>query len=179
MKRNSMIIGLSYCFGSCIVRTVARTKTSGHALKEIGDLLVGRWTAESTFAADFPGWEKRVISSRLLSPAVGCRSGCNSMRRSPKQGHLGGILLVECGIKAGQVCRHGFEWQVPRRAPSRSSRRAKIAWEMAGSFVNGQRFEGKGEQHSRITGNTRIEAGTVTVNGVRNEYRDTYKRVAK
>lgn len=52
-------------------------------------------------------------------------------------------------------------------------------WASARSFADGRRVEYRGETIFQDNGNTRIEAGATILNGVRNEFRATYKRVAK
>jgi len=47
-------------------------------------------------------------------------------------------------------------------------------WASAGSFADGRRVEYKAETTFQENGNTRIEAGAVILNNLRNEYRDTY-----
>ena len=56
---------------------------------------------------------------------------------------------------------------------------AKLVWASAGSFADGRQVTYKGETTFQDNGNTRIETGATTLNGVRNEFRDTYKRVPK
>ena len=52
-------------------------------------------------------------------------------------------------------------------------------WSTAGRFSDARRFEYKSETTFEDNGNTMIETGATILGGVRNEFRDTYKRVQK
>ena len=180
MKRITIILGLAAFLVA--VGLQAQSPAPQQAvtpLKDIGDLLVGRWTAESTFAADFPGLGKKgdkfttTFTCRWVAgqAAIQCEGVLNKGTSAAFYWWNAASKQVKyVGMDSSGRCREGTITK---------QQGAKIAWEMAGSFVNGQRFEGKGEATFQDNGNTRIEAGTVTVNGVRNEYRDTYRRVLK
>ena len=60
-----------------------------------------------------------------------------------------------------------------------SKQGAKLVWASAGSLRDGRKVEYKGETTFEDNGNTRIETGATILGGVRNEFRDVYKRVVK
>ena len=53
---------------------------------------------------------------------------------------------------------------------------AKLVWESSGSFADGQRVQYKGETIFEDNGNTKINVGATILDGVRNEFRDVYRR---
>jgi hypothetical protein len=151
---------------------------AGTPLKDVGDLLVGSWTGEGTYAADYPGLGKKgekftsTYTCRWVSgqAAIECEGVLNKSTSATFYWWNAGSKQVKyIGMDSSGRCREG----------TITKQGAKLAWEAAGSFADGRRFEAKGESTFQDNGNTRIEAGAVILNGVRNEYRDTYKRVLK
>ncbi len=147
-------------------------------LKDVGDLLVGQWTGGGTYAADYPGLGKKgdkftvTYTCRWVSgqAAIECEGALNKSTSATFYWWNAVSKQVKyIGIDSSGRCREGII----------TKQGAKLLYEAQGNFADGRRFEGKGEMTFEGNGNIRIDAGAVTLRGVRNEYRDTYKRVQK
>jgi hypothetical protein len=150
----------------------------GTPLKDIGDLIVGRWTGEGIYAADYPGIGKK---DERFTSTITCR-------------WIAGQAAIECeGVENKSTWTAFYWWDAASKQAKYvgvnsggnydqgtiTKQGAKLVWASAGSFADGRRVEYKGETAFQDNGNTRIETGAVILNGVRNEFRDTYKRVPK
>jgi hypothetical protein len=150
----------------------------GTPLQGIGDLIVGRWTGEGIYAADYPGIGKK---GDKFTSTVTCR-------------WVAGQAAVQCEGVENKTAWTTFYWyDVPSKQikyvdansggnyaeGTITKQGAKLVWASAGSFADGRRVEYKGETTFQDNGNTRIEIGATILNGVRNEFQDTYKRVPK
>jgi hypothetical protein len=151
---------------------------AGTPLKDIGDLLIGRWTGEGIYAADYPGIGKKgekftsTHTCRWIAgqAAIGCEGVENKNTWTAFYWWDPGSKQVKyVGVNSGSNCHEG----------TITKQGAKLVWASAGSFADGRRVEYKGETTFQDNGNTQIEAGATILNGVRNEFRDTYKRVPK
>jgi hypothetical protein len=150
----------------------------GTPLKDIGDLIIGHWTGEGVYAADYPGIGKK---GEKFTSTVTCR-------------WVAGQAAVQCEGVENKTTWTTFYWyDVPSKQVkyvdahsggnyaegTMTKQGAKLVWASAGSFADGRRVEYKGETTFQDNGNTRIETGGTILKGVRNEFRDTYKRVPK
>lgn len=147
-------------------------------LNDIGLLLVGSWTGEGVFAADYPGVGKKgekftsTVTCRWTAgrAAIACEGKDNQATWSAMYWWDAGAKVVRTvavnsggNFDQGTVAKEG----------------AKLVWSSTGSFADGRRVEYKGETLFQDDGKTRIEAGATILGGVRSEFRDTYKRVDK
>ena len=151
---------------------------AGTPLKDVGDILVGRWTGEGIYAADYPGIGKK---GEKFTSTITCR-------------WVAGQAAVQCEGVENKTTWTAFYWwdagskQVKTLGVNSggnydegtiTKQGTKLVYASAGSFADGRRVEYKGEMTFQDNGNTRIDTGATILNGVRNEFRDTYKRVPK
>ena len=151
---------------------------AGTPLKDVGDLLVGRWTGEGIYAADYPGIGKK---GEKFTSTITCR-------------WVAGQAAVQCeGVENKSMWTTFFWYEAVSKQVKYvdansggnyaegtiTKQGAKLVWASAGSLADGRRVEYKGETLFQDNGNTRIEIGATILNGVRNEFRDTFKRVVK
>ena len=150
----------------------------GTPLKDIGDLIIGHWTGEGIYAADYPGIGKK---GEKFTSTVTCR-------------WVAGQAAVQCEGVENKTTWTTFYWydalskQVKYvdansggnyAEGTMTKQGAKLVWASAGSLADGRQVAYKGETTFQDNGNTRIETGATILNGVRNEFRDTFKRVVK
>jgi len=179
MKSIAFAVGLMLLFFA--VPVLAQTPAPQQAatpLKDIGDLLVGNWTGEGTYAADYPGLAKK--GEKFTSTST-CRwvAGKAAIECEGVSNKSIGATFYWWNAASKQVKYVGMDSSGRCREGTITKQGTKLVWEAVGIFADGRRYEGKGEATFQDNGNTRIETGTVILNGVQNEYRDTYKRVAK
>lgn len=147
-------------------------------IKEFGDLIVGRWISDVTWAVDYPGLGKKgekvtgfdawrwVVDGAALECdwLLGATSGRTIMwwDASTKQVRT---LDVDSGgnWSGGTVVKQDAKW----------------VWVRKGSFADGRNVEYRSETTFQDNGRTRVDAGATILGGVRNEYRDIFKRVTK
>jgi len=145
-------------------------------LQEVGDLIVGEWTGEGIWAADYPGFGKKgdrftgTETCRWLvgQAAIGC------------EGAAGGSAwtsLFWWDPVAKQIMTVGVNSGGNHDKGTIMKQGAKLVWESSGSFADGQLVQFKGETIFEDNGNTKIQVGATILDGVRNEFRDIYKRV--
>ena len=147
-------------------------------LKDLGDLLVGRWLADITWAVDYPGLGKKgdkVVGYELWkwsadSKALECdwllgaTTGKSFMWWDAATKQIRSLDVDSGGGGAqGTITRQGAKWV------SMS----------AGSLADGHHVDYQSEITFPDNGQSRINAGATILNGVRNEYRDVFKRVGR
>jgi len=158
--------------------TVVAAQQASSPLADVGQLMVGNWTGSGVYAADYPGVGKK---GEKFTATAACRWAA-------------GRAAIACEGKDNESTWSSMYWydvtaKVVRFAAVNSGGNfdqgttakvgAKLVSASAGSFGDGRKVEYKWETLFEDNGNTRIEAGATILNGVRNEYRDTYKRVKK
>jgi hypothetical protein len=151
---------------------------AGTPLKEIGDLLVGRWMFEITWAVDYPGLGKK--GEKVIGYEV-CR-------------WIADRAALECEFMGGKANGKSTYWWDATSKQVRvldvdsggnwaegtvSKQGPKLACVLSGGIIDGNRVEYKWEISFQDSGNTRISEGATILNGVRNPFKDTHKRVAK
>ena len=159
--------------------TQATAPQTANPLKDVGDVLVGKWTGEGIYAADYPGIGKKgekftsTMTCRWTAgqAALACEGGENSKST--------GITLYWWDAGSKQVRYAGANSGGNSDQGTIAKQGAKLVWASVGAFADGRRVEYKGETLLQDNGNTRIEVGATILGGARNEFRDTYKRVTK
>ena len=146
-------------------------------LKELGDLIIGRWTSDVTWAVDYPGLGKKgekVTGFDVWRWTVdGAALECDWLL-----GATSGRTLMWWDASAKQIrtldIDSGGNWAQGTIAKQAT----KWVWATAGSFADGRRVEYQSEMTFSDSGRSRVNAGATILGGVRNEFRDTFKRVA-
>lgn len=156
---------------------VGRQRTAA-PLQTVGELLVGSWTGQGVYAADYPGVGKKgdkftnTLTCRWVAgtAALACEGKSNQATwTSLLYWDAGAKQIRTVGVNAGGNFDQGTV----------SKQGDKLVWASAGSFADGRPVEFKYETTFQDNGNTRIEAGATILGGARSEFRDTYKKVIK
>lgn len=146
-------------------------------LKDVGDLIIGEWSGEGIYAADYPGVGKkgeRFTSAHTCAwivdqAAIRCDgTGFATSSTSLFWWDAASKQVKNVGVNSGGNYSEGTV----------AKKGTKLVWESSGSFADGQRVTYKGETTFEDDGNTQISVGATILDGVRNEFRDVYKRVA-
>jgi len=174
---SKIFIALATLFALAI-STPAQSQGKDTPLSELGDLIVGRWMSEVTWAVDYPGRGKKgekVTGVEICSWVVD-------------------KTAIKCEGYAGETTWIGLYWW---DAESKSLKSVgldsggnwaegtiaksgpKLEGSASGNFADGQRVKYEWETTFTNGGNTRIEKGATILNGVRNEFRDVFERVGK
>jgi len=177
MKTLITLIVTAFLVGSAIaVLAAPAPKQPATGLQELGDLLVGRWTSDVTWAVDYPGLGKKGEKV----------TGFDVWRRT-----VDGAAL-ECDWLLGATCGRTVIWWDASAKQIRTldvdsggnwaqgtitKQGTKWVWATAGSFADGRRVEYQSETTFPDNGRSRVTAGATILDGVRNEFRDVFKRV--
>lgn len=150
---------------------------AGTPLKDVGDLIVGRWMAEVTWAVDYPGIGKK--GEKVTGYNV-CRwiVDRTAIECEWLLGETTGKAIYWWDAASKQVKVFGLDSGGNWDEGTISKQGPKLVVASSGSFADGRRVEYKWETTFQDNGNTRINTGATILGGVRNEFRDTYKRVA-
>jgi hypothetical protein len=155
------------------VRSHAQTPAP---LKQVGDMIVGRWMGEVTWAVDYPGVGRK--GEKVTSYSV-CRWTADNMgiECEDLSGKATGKSLVWYDASAKIVRQAGFDsggnWSMGTLTPKGTT----LVFESAGSFADGRKVQYKGETTFQDGGNTQIAVGATILDGKRNEFRDVAHRV--
>ncbi len=146
-------------------------------LKDIGDLIIGEWSGEGIYAADYPGVGKK---GEPFTSNHTCEWIVNqaAIRCDGTGFSLSSTSLYWWDAASKQVRNVGVNSGGNYAEGTVAKEGAKLVWEASGSFADGQLVTYKGETTFRDDGNTQISVGATILDGVRNEFRDIYKRVA-
>ena len=133
--------------------------------------------SEITWAVDYPGLGKK--GEKVTGYEI-CRWTIDG-------------TAIECEVFGGKVTGKAIYWWDAASKQVRdleldsggnwaqgvvSRQGTKLVISASGGFADGRRVDYKREDTFQDNGNTRIATGATILKGVRNEFRDTYKRVA-
>jgi hypothetical protein len=147
-------------------------------LMEFGDLIVGRWMSEITWAADYPGLGKKgeqhtgfdvwswVADGAALECdwVLGPTAGRWLVWWDPSTEQIR-VLEVDSGRNwaQGTITKQGTTWMVSRQ----------------GTFADGRPVEYQFQMSFQDDGQTHIDTGVTILEGTRSEFRDVYRRVGR
>lgn len=156
----------------------AAPQTASTPLKELGDLLVGRWIADVTWAVDYPGVGKKgekVVGFDVWKWTTdGAALECDWLL-----GATSGRTVLWWDAAAKQIKTLDIDSGGNWAQGTLTKQGAKWVWATAGSFADGRKVEYQSEMTFSDNGAGRVNAGATILAGVRNEFRDVFKRVAK
>lgn len=177
MKTLLTLITVICAVGAAVVLVAAPApKQASTALQELGDLLVGRWKSDVTWAVDYPGLGKK--GEKVV--------GFDVWKRTADRAAL------ECDWLLGDTCGRTLLWWDASTKQIRTldvnsggnwaqgtvtKQGTKWVWATAGSFADGRRVEYQSETTFADNGGSRVDAGATILEGVRNEFRDVFRRV--
>ena len=147
-------------------------------LKEVGNLLIGRWMSEITWAVDYPGIGKKGEKVTGYTVYRWIADG-TAIECEWYAGKTTGKVLWGWDASSKQIKIFGLDSGGRWDEGTISKQGSKFVGTSAGSFMDGQRVDYKWEMTFQDDGNTLIETGATILAGVRNEFRDVFKRVAK
>ena len=178
MKTLITLIGAAFSVGVAVALAAAPApKQPTTALQELGDLLVGRWTSDVTWAVDYPGLGKK--GEKVMGFDVWKRVADGA--------------ALECDCLLGATCGRTLLWWDASTKQIRTldvnsggnwaqgtvtKQGTKWVWATAGSFADGRRVEYQSESTFSDNARSRVDAGATILDGVRNEFRDVFTRVA-
>ena len=141
------------------------------------DRLVVRF--ELTIAGSVKAIEPAVQQILTIVGSMGCARGKEFAIETAIREALANAITHGCGSDASkQVKIFGLDSGGNWSEGTFSKQGPKLVGATSGSFADGRRVEYKWEVTFQDNENTRIETGATILGGVRNEFRDTYKRVA-
>lgn len=170
----TLLLTLPLFIGLSAQRTGAQ-QAPASALNDVGQALLGSWTGEGVYAADYPGVGKK---GEQFTSTHTCRWAA-------------GEAVLLCEGKNNQTTWAGQYWWDPGAKVVRyvgansggafdqgtiAKEGAKLVWASAGYFADGRKVEFQGETLFDDDGDTQIAVGATILGGVRNDFRDTYKR---
>ena len=159
----------------------AGASESSMDFQAIGKRLIGTWSGSGTYSTDYPGVGKKgdkFISKSTCRWAAG-RSAilCESVAGDTRKGN--GMQLIYWDpnkknlrvtvVDSGGNFDQGFG----------SIKAGSLEWTSSGNFADGRAVEYKWKTTFSDGGNTQLHTGFVEVNGVRNNFSDTLKRIVK
>ena len=159
----------------------AGASESSMDFQAIGKRLIGTWSGSGTYSTDYPGVGKKgdkFISKSTCRWAAG-RSAilCESVAGDTRKGN--GMQLIYWDpnkknlrvtvVDSGGNFDQGFG----------SIKAGSLEWTSSGNFADGRAVEYKWKTTFSDDGNTQLHTGFVEVNGVRNNFSDTLKRIVK
>jgi hypothetical protein len=178
---STMRIGLAIGLSALLVGSAPASfgqQQSASPLQDVGELLVGRWTGEGVYAADYPGvgrkGEEFTTTHTCGWVAGGAAIRCEGSHNETTWTGLYWWDAAAMEIKTVGV-NSGGNWA----EGTISKQGTSLVWASSGSFSDGRKVEYKGETTFQDNGNTYVETGATILDGVSNEFSDTYKRVAR
>ena len=178
LKRSVLGVLVLVAAGFAVPVSVIGRQASSPSLQAVGDMLVGNWTGEGVFAADYPGVGKKgekFTATQTCKWAAG-KSALACEGRA-NQSSWTGLTLWDPAAKQVRTMSVDSAGEFDQGIISKQG--DKLVWSSTGHFADGRLVEYKGETLFQDNGNTRIEAGATVLAGVRSEFRDTYKKAAK
>lgn len=164
---------------SCAVFVLAIAAAPTHAaapLEDYSNLLVGDWTEEGIYAADYPGIGKK---GEKFTVTVGCRwtAGRSAIACEGRDARRDWTSLYWWDAGSKQIRSVDANSGGNSDICTTAKQGAKYLWTCAGSFADGRPVKYEGQTLVEDGGNTRIDVGATILEGSRSEFRDTYRRV--
>ena len=178
---STMRIGLAIGLSALLVGSVSASfgqQQSTSPLQAVGDLIIGHWTGVGVYAADYPGIGKKG-EKFTTTRTCGWVAGKAAIRCEGGDNETTWTRLHWWDAAAKEIKHVGVDSGGNWDAGTISKQGTKLVWASAGSFSDGRKVEYKGETTFEDNGNTFVQTGATILGGVRNEFRDTYKRVAQ
>lgn len=162
---------------SLVGSAFGQTKTPT-PLKEIGDVLVGRWTSEVVWAVDYPGLGKKgekVMGYETMNWIIDGQA----LEGNWITGKTIGKFIIWWDASREQIKVLSLDSSGRTSEGTITKKGRTFIGKASGSFNDGRKVSYEWKTSLQDNGNTRIESGATILNGVRNEFRDVFKRVAK
>ena len=172
---------LSGAFLFMAVASGAGASESSMEFQAIGKKYIGTWSGTGTYSRDYPGVGKKgdkFISKSTCRWAAGKSAIlCESVPGDARKGSSMQLIYWDPAKKKLRVTvvdsGGNFDQGIG------SIELGKFAWVSFGNFADGRAVEYEWETVFSSDGNTHAHTGFVKVDGVRNNFSDTLKRVDK
>ena len=175
--RLALVAGLAAALLAAPSTAYCRQATPSQ-LQAIGDLMVRTWTGEGVFAADYPGVGKK--GDKFTSTAT-CRWAAGkaaiACEGKDNQATWTSLYFWDPAVKQVRLTAVNSGGNFDQGTVTKQG--DKLVGSTAGSFADGRKVEYKWETTFAQNGSVRVETGATILNGVRSEFRDTYKKAAK
>ena len=147
-------------------------------LQEVAALLLGTWTGEGVYAADYPGVGRKgdTFTSRHTCDWV---AGEAALRCEGNFGPAAFTDLYWWDAASREVRTVGINSGGNWAEGTISKQGAKLVWSSAGSLSDGRKVEYRGETTFQDNGNAYVAAGATILGGVASEFSDVYKRAGR
>lgn len=178
-KRTGSFLAGAFLFMA--VASGAGASESSMEFQAIGKKYIGTWSGTGTYSRDYPGVGKKgdkFISKSTCRWAAGKSAIlCESVPGDARKGSSMQLIYWDPAKKKLRVTvvdsGGNFDQGIG------SIELGKFAWVSFGNFADGRAVEYQWETVFSSDGNTHTHAGFVKVDGVRNNFSDTLKRVDK
>ena len=170
--------------GACLAIAFASgagASESSMEFQAIGKRLIGTWSGSGTYSTDYPGVGKKgdkFVSKSTCRWAAG-RSAilCESVAGDARKGNGMQLIYWDPAKKKLRVTVVDSGGNFDQGTGSIEA--GSLEWASFGNFADGRAVEYKWKTTFSEDGNTHVHTGFVEVNGVRNNFSDTLKRVVK
>jgi hypothetical protein len=159
----------------------AGASESSMEFEAIGKRFIGTWSGSGTYSTDYPGVGKKgdkFISKSTCRWAAG-RSAilCESVAEDARKGNGMQLIYWEPAKKKLRVTVVDSGGNFDQGTGSMEA--GSVEWASFGNFADGRAVEYKWKTTFSDDGNIHIHTGSVKVDGIRNNFSDTLKRVVK
>jgi hypothetical protein len=159
----------------------AGASESSMEFEAIGKRFIGTWSGSGTYSTDYPGVGKKgdkFISKSTCRWAAG-RSAilCESVAEDARKGNGMQLIYWDPAKKKLRVTVVDSGGNFDQGTGSMEA--GSVEWASFGNFADGRAVEYKWKTTFSDDGNIHIHTGSVKVDGIRNNFSDTLKRVVK
>jgi hypothetical protein len=159
----------------------AGASESSMEFEAIGKRFIGTWSGSGTYSTDYPGVGKKgdkFISKSTCRWAAG-RSAilCESVAEDARKGNGMQLIYWDPAKKKLRVTVVDSGGNFDQGTGSMEA--GSVEWASFGNFADGRAVEYKWKTTFSDDGNIHINTGSVKVDGIRNNFSDTLKRVVK
>jgi hypothetical protein len=159
----------------------AGASESSMEFQAIGKRLIGTWSGSGTYSTDYPGVGKKgdKFASKSTCRWAAGRSAilCESVAGDARKGN--GMQLIYWDPAKKKLRLTVVDSGGNFDQGTGSIKAGSLEWTSFGNFADGRAVEYKWKTTFSEDGNTHVHTGFVEVNGVRNNFSDTLKRVVK
>ena len=163
------------------VASGARASESSIEFQAIGKRLIGTWIGSGTYSRDYPGVGKKgdKFTSRSTCRWAAGKSAilCESVPGDARKGSSLQLIYWDPAKKKLRVAVVDSGGNFDQGIGSIEA--GQLVWTSLGNFADGRAVEYKWKTIFSSDGNTHVHTGFIEVAGVRNNFSDTLKRVAR
>jgi hypothetical protein len=180
MSKSPALVGMALVAALAVAVSASMTSSpqAPASFQEIGDLIVGEWTGEGVWAADYPGFGTKgdsFTSTHTCRWAVGNQAiVCEGVAGGPTWTslHFWDPVAEQVRVVAVNSGGNYDQGTVVKQGD-------RLVTETSGAFADGQLVQYKWESIFENDGNTMVQMGATILDGVPTEFRDIYQRVRR